>query len=261
MFRVYTKLDLDRGAAFVARPSDAFRRTSRISDFNFVPEPGMLYVTARAISSRVNANLDGWPSEELKKAHRTFVGRPVFVDHHNWDERRSRGVILDSRVIDDKLASGQTDTWIELLVEVDARAFPKLAEAILSGDIDSVSMGADVEFTICSACGNKARDVSEYCHHIPHMKGRRVFVDDKVAGVKKAVLVYEDCYGVGFFEISFVFDPADESALITDRFLTPVKAASRRTIRHLRRRGEGVEEFQRRAGIHQQGGREGRPLA
>lgn len=250
MIRIYTSLELDRRSAFIARPADAFSKSSRLHDFAFTPEPGMLYVTARAISSRVNANYDGWPSSELEKAYRTFIGTPVFVDHRNWDERRSRGAIIDARLLRDRLASGHEDTWVELLIEVDARAFPKLAEAIMRGDVDAVSMGADVEFTVCSACGNKARDVSEYCRHIPAMKGRKVLIDDKTSGRKQSVMVYEDCYGVHFFEISFVFDPADESALITDTFLAPARAASRRTIRHLRARGEPVERYRRRvAGI------------
>jgi hypothetical protein len=66
--------------------------TAALRDFDFIPEPGMLYVTARAISSRVNANYDGWPAEELRKGYRTFIGRPVFVDHNNHNPENSRGV-------------------------------------------------------------------------------------------------------------------------------------------------------------------------
>lgn len=232
--RKTTRLQLATETAWTA----GMARTSKISDFDFTPEPGMLYVTTRAISSRVNANYDGWPAEELRKAYRTFVGRGVFVDHNNWDTDRSRGVILDSRLYEDRLASGHDDTWIELLIEVDSQAFPKLARAILSGDIDAVSMGADVEYTVCSVCSNKAHDVREYCAHIPAMKGRTV---QSESGER---LVFEDCYGVNFFEISFVFDPADESALISDVML--FEGSSERTASHVRRRGERVDQYRAR---------------
>jgi hypothetical protein len=67
-----------------------------------------LYVRCRAISSRVNKNNDGWPSEELASAYKTFIGRPVFVDHNNDDPKRTRGVIVDSKLHvdeDEKLSS------------------------------------------------------------------------------------------------------------------------------------------------------------
>jgi hypothetical protein len=225
LIRKFTKLHLARDSAFVAphRPlGGPFRRKSQVKDFVFTPKPGFLYVTARAISSRVNANYDGWPAAEIKKSYRTFIKRPVFVDHNNFDHRRTRGVIRDAKIHESVLANGAEDVWVELLIEVDAKTFKGLAKKILSGEIDAVSMGADVEYTICSVCGNKAHDVAQYCAHIPALKGRKVETWDKVAGVKRAVLCYEDCFGVNFFEISFVFDPADESADVLDHYIAPL---------------------------------------
>lgn len=201
-------------------------KTAKISDFDFTPQPGMLYVTTRAISSRVNSNWDGWPPDELRKAYKSFIGRPVYVDHNNWDLRRARGVVLDAKLHENKLASGHDDVWIELLIEVDAKAFPKLAQAILNGDIDAVSMGCDVGYTICNVCGNKAHDVLQYCEHIPHQKGKLVPVRDAKTGSVIKKLCYEICYDVSFFEISFVFNPADESALISDKVLIPHSTAT-----------------------------------
>jgi uncharacterized Zn finger protein (UPF0148 family) len=189
-------------------------------------QDGYLYVRARAISSRVNKNNDGWPSEELIRAYRTFVGRPVFVDHNNSDPQRTRGVIVDSRlhVEDDEAKESALDpyyasapdnhkppTWIEILIEVDAETFPKLAKAVKKGDIDSVSMGANIDKSVCSVCHNEATIPSDYCSHVKQ-KGLtfEITADNGEKIQKKA---YEDCYGVNFFEISFVFDPADETAL------------------------------------------------
>jgi hypothetical protein len=225
----------------------------KIADFeNYRTSDGYLYARIRAISSRVNKNSDGWPSIELagskeifdrhhsgsgftveaaegdhEKGFSTFVGKPIFVDHHNSDPKKARGVIVDAKlnVLDHRTAAADDDYWggsdvdsehmpateVELLLEVDADSFPKLAQSIVSGDLDGFSMGCDVEYSKCSHCGHKASSPDEYCSHIV-MKGAHH--DMKTAdGKRTSKKSYENCYGVHFFEISAVFDPADETAL------------------------------------------------
>jgi hypothetical protein len=226
-----------------------------LSDFhNYRTEDGYLYVRLRAISSRTNKNHDGWPTVELaggKEAwdkyasqhtaaegftveaskdseygFSTFLGKPHFVDHHNSDPKRARGVVVDSKfhVLPQKTAATD-DYWgsedvdpehfppseVELLVEVDAQEFPKYAKAIVDGDIDGFSMGCDVDYSKCSHCGHQASSPDEYCSHIV-MKGAEHTIE---SGRKqgKTGRSYENCYGIKFFEISGVFDPADETAL------------------------------------------------
>jgi hypothetical protein len=184
-------------------------------DFNFKEEPGYVYTIARAISSRVNANYDGWPVDEIRQSYKTFVGRPIYVEHNNSDPTRARGVILDAIYRESKLASGITDGSVYCLMEVDARTFPKLADAIMNNRINAVSMGADVDGTTCSACGKYASKPSEYCIHIPALKGRKVAVYKH--GKRVESLVWENCKRPNFFELSFVLDPADESAWLLAR--------------------------------------------
>jgi len=190
-----------------------------LNDFDYKERPGYLYAVSRAISSRVNANYDGWPVHELKKAYKTFVGRPVFVEHNNEDPKRARGVVLDSIYRETKLASGHTDASVYCLMEIDAHTFPKLGSAIMTGVIPGVSMGADVGFTVCSACGNKAKTERDYCDHLPNMKGIRL--DIYKNGTRKEALVWENCHKPNFFELSCVFDPADESDWFLDKKLVP----------------------------------------
>lgn len=199
-----------KGQTKVAGLEKQAERDKLARDFNlasFTPEPGMIYTRVRAISARVNRNFDGFESSELKRAYRSFEGRPVFVNHENADPTRTRGIVVASAYREDG-----DDRYIELLIEVDARAFPKLAQEIADGNIDSVSMGCEVESTICSYCGNEADDLGEFCEHILNHKGQTLsrLADN---GIVEDVLVYEICRGVNFFEISFVFDPADETAL------------------------------------------------
>lgn len=158
----------------------------------------------------------------------TFMGKPNFIDHNNSDPARARGVVVDAKLkvlpIEHVAASGD-DYWtgasldpehappteIELLLEIDAKQFPKYAEAVRNGDLDGFSMGCDVERSKCSHCGHEATNPDEYCSHIL-MKGAHH--DYKTADGKRiSRKSYENCYGINFFEISGVFEPADETAL------------------------------------------------
>ncbi len=191
-------------------------------------EDGYLYVRCRAISSRVNKNNDGWPSSELSSAYKTFESRPIFIDHNNDDPKRTRGVIVASDVhVEDEKTSALDPyyssapeehlppTWIELLLEVDAKTFPKLAENLKNGDISSVSMGANIDSSVCSVCAHEASTPSEYCDHIKKKGITFEITADNGEKIKKKA--YEDCYGISFFEISFVFDPADPTADILEK--------------------------------------------
>ena len=61
--RKFTTLELNMEDSFQP-DSEHLEKIAKIADFEFTPEPGFLYVTSRAISSRVNANHNGWPPSE-----------------------------------------------------------------------------------------------------------------------------------------------------------------------------------------------------
>lgn len=230
----------------------------KFADYSdFRTSDGYLYARIRAISSRVNKNHDGWPSVELAGSEdvfnkhlareggftveasdghdygfATFVGKPIFVDHNNSNPERARGVIVDAKLhVDDFRTAAELDpyyasapenhtppTWVELLLEVDAKTFPKLAKAIIEGGkdskkgIDGFSMGCDVEKSVCAICKNAATTPDEYCKHVK-LKGAEFDWVNPKTGRKESKKSYEDCHGIKFFEISAVFDPADETAL------------------------------------------------
>ena len=210
-----------------AIPGDSFNKFAAMSTQE--TEDGYLYVRCRAISSRVNKNNDGWPSAELAKSYKSFIGRPIFVDHNNDNPERARGVIVDSRLhVEDEEKTASFDpyyasapdnhrppTWIELLLEVDAKTFPKLAQAVRKGQVDAVSMGANIETSVCSVCEHTAKTPIEYCSHVSS-KGAE-FEVTSANGEKMMKKAYEDCHDITFFEISFVFDPADPTALISEK--------------------------------------------
>lgn len=192
--------------------SGRFRRRLAADGFTvdegFRLKPGYLYTVVRAISARVNQNWDGWPSDELRKSYRTFIGKPVFVNHENHDPTKARGVVVAARY-----AENGMDKYIEVVQEIDANRFPKLAHEIRTGGLDSVSMGAEAGFTICSYCRNKATEVEDMCDHVLNHKGKTLTRFDKRTGSKEDVLVFESCHKISFFELSYVFEPADETAV------------------------------------------------
>lgn len=198
--------------AKVAHRGDTLLRTAHRATFNYEPREGFLYVRSRAISSRTNDNFDTWPADELRQAWATFIGKPVFVNHHNKDHRRARGVIIDAVLHEDTSPDGTPDTWVEVLMEVDAVRFPKLARAILAGDIERTSMGADVGETECSYCGNVATTPDTYCVHVSRHKGQRL-LRKNADGTQEDVLVHEICKRISFFENSLLVEPpADPTA-------------------------------------------------
>jgi hypothetical protein len=205
------------------------RKAAHRVDFDYDPRPGYLYVRSRMISSRCNDNHDEFPAEEIRAGWRTFIGKPVFVNHHNDDHKRARGVIIDAAVHEDRNPDGSPDLWVEGLMEVDAVRFPKLAEAIIKKRIDRTSMGCDVKFSVCSACGNKATNPAEYCQHIPAMKGRYLY-KHTASGKREGTLIREICHGLSFFENSLlVEEPADPTAVFTGVDDRGMKTAVRKT--------------------------------
>ncbi len=190
-------------------------------DEGFRLKPGYLYTVVRAISARVNQNYDGWPSDELKKSYKTFIGKPCFVNHENHDPTKARGVVVAARYVE----SGM-DKYIEVVQEIDAGRFPKLAHEIKTGGLDSVSMGAEAGFTICSYCHNKATDLHDMCDHVQNHKGKTLTRFDKKTGKKEDVLVFESCHKISFFELSYVFEPADETAVASKVVVAGLKKSA-----------------------------------
>lgn len=225
--QIMTKALVPQGAS----PRE-LRRFAHRHHFDYEVRPGYLYVRSRAISSRCNDNFDEFPAEELEKSYATFIGKPVFVNHSNEDHRRARGVIIDAVLHKDSNRDGTKDWWVEVLHEVDALRFPKLAQEILNGNIGRTSMGTDVAYSLCSACGNKATTPAEYCAHIPASKGMTLY-KRTASGQKVGEIIRETCFGLKFFENSLLVEPpADPTAHflgVDDRGLNMTAAASGET--------------------------------
>jgi hypothetical protein len=201
----------------------------------FIPLPGKLLLSTRAISNRCNDNGDFFSRIELlgsfegaephneRYGYRTFIGKPVFVDHKNTIFDDPRGRIVASLIFHDehKKEGGivylpntiveEDDTWVKNYFEVDADRYPMTAAAIKLGMIKSTSMGTDIEYSECSVCDNRARYITDYCEHVRAHKTKKSFMREKDPLEER--LAYEINYGLKFFEDSLLtVPPADPTA-------------------------------------------------
>lgn len=106
-----------------------------------------------------NNNSDIFPSSELIKAHKEWVGKPLCLDHKSTSVDMIRGVIVDTYY-----------DWkkhrVIALCALDKVTYPDLARKVTSKYAACVSMGTAVGRAICFDCGNVARVEAEFCEHM-----------------------------------------------------------------------------------------------
>lgn len=171
----------------------------RYSDYFITPDT----------SKYVNNNHDSWERKLLLSCFRTFIGGENYVEHVQIPEL-SKGKIIDAaaRDIGDSI-------YVDILVATDKK-HASLIKAITSGQLSTLSMGAQVAFTICTKCGNVAEDEIQLCPHIRYLKGR-TFRD--ASGVERKIAelcghLSAEPGSVKFIEASWVANPAFPGAVL-----------------------------------------------
>ncbi|HVI41797.1 MAG TPA: hypothetical protein VM577_14185 [Anaerovoracaceae bacterium] len=109
-----------------------------------------------ALKPYKNSNNDIFPEEELIKAHKKWIGRPLCLDHKSSSVDMIRGVIVDTYY-------DRPNKRVVALCALDKLNYPDLARKVETGYAASVSMGTAVGKAICSDCGNVARVESDFC--------------------------------------------------------------------------------------------------
>jgi hypothetical protein len=161
-----------------------------------------------------NRNGDGFKEATCKRDHDTFVKHARWYrNHKNKNPDKSFGLIKASNYNPDMKR-------IELLVALNStkeaakRNGGLLAdeemEKLANGDDIAVSMACRVPFDVCSGCGNKARNRSEYCTGALCKHGG---LASKIGTVlESGHILHADNPDPTFFDISKVFRPADRIA-------------------------------------------------
>jgi hypothetical protein len=137
-----------------------------------------------------NSNGDIFPEEELVKAHKKWVHKPLCIDHKSSSVDHVRGFIVDT-YYDRNLKR------VIALCALDKAGYPQLARNVSTGVSNCVSMGTAVGRAICSDCGKVARTEQDFCSHMKN----------------------KSCYGeinidLNPIELSIVMNGADQRATI-----------------------------------------------
>ena len=175
--------------------------------------PNALFFRSKAIKAdEINQNSDLFPYEELKKAYKTFEGVPFFTNHDNQHVEHAKGKNIFAEWNEDEKS-------VYVISFVDRDAYPHLCRSIEEGYVTGVSMGAAVEYSVCSICGNHAERSEDFCSHITERKGRKFSGTVRNVNTGEMVShqnadVYETNYGLKFIELSAVVDPACPSCHI-----------------------------------------------
>lgn len=114
-----------------------------------------------------NNNRDIFPEPELKVAYKSWVGRPLCLDHQSQSVDKIRGVIVDT-VYDDKRKR------VIALCALDAKNYTDLADKVKTGVANNVSMGTAVGRAVCTekGCHRVARTERDFC---PHMRAKSCY--------------------------------------------------------------------------------------
>jgi hypothetical protein len=197
--------------------SKAYNISDNVNDY--------IFPVARAVTANIpNGNGDRFTHQELTRfaadqkcqVYETFKNVPFHVEHVAQDPKAARGFLPDVHYV----ASNPKDMYVLAVVAVDTKKDSMLAKGILSGQLNKFSMGCTCEAVRCSysKCAKPvAYSDHELCSHLRH------HMMSKIDGE----LIYEDCMGVVFEELSNVGIPADASALTQN--ILQIKANRRHT--------------------------------
>lgn len=165
------------------------------------------YVTENT-EKYINNNRDCFERNLLLASYRTFIGAQNYSEHVQIPEL-SKGRVIDAaaRDIGDSI-------YIDILVATE-RKHVELVQDISTGVMSTLSMGAQISFSICTFCGNVAYDEVQLCPHVKYAKGTK-FVDAKgqqrvIAELCGHMSVPES---VKFIEASWVGTPAFTGAVV-----------------------------------------------
>lgn len=167
------------------------------------------YRVSKETDKYINNNLDSWSRGVIKKSYQTFIGAHNFVEHIQVEEL-SKGKIIDAVLRD----IGES-LYVDILVATDKK-HKELVEQIVSGEMNSMSMGCSVDFTICTKCGHVAADETEMCPHVKYEKGNSFFDEQGNKHRVAELCGHEDngeTGGVTFIEASWVATPAFPGAV------------------------------------------------
>lgn len=165
-----------------------------------------------------NGNFDFFPRKEIESAMHTWIGKGLYLDHNASSVLYSVGKIIDVYPTVDP----ENGEWsVSCLCKMDRKLHPELARKVLTGELNTVSMGCSCDESKCSVCGKVLHsDADEKCAHLEGFglgKKYQAEVDLPEYGIKKGEVVpaFSINSGLSFNELSLVGVPAWPRAFVT----------------------------------------------
>jgi len=124
-------------------------------------------------------------SSELKKSYLTFLGKPIFVNHHQRGSQEGPGPgdrVALRRGRCRQVHRRHPGDRRHAVPEIGSRTHPRRHGLRLDG--------CGGRITICSVCDNRATDVFDMCGHIKFHKGEHM----RNQKTGERTLVYEKCH-------------------------------------------------------------------
>lgn len=133
----------------------------------------------------------------LTQYHSTFLKyAKVYKDHCNKDPKLSSGEIV-AEAYNPEMRRG------ELIIKVANDKWAPELDKLARGEDLAFSMSCRVPYDICTLCGHKAANRSEYCDHLKNSMGQVKASGHQVGAINDRPM---------FFDFSGVFRPADRIA-------------------------------------------------
>lgn len=171
-----------------------------------------------------NRNGISFPRAELLKfrgppvgriTYKAWAGQPVHYNHKADDDTKAYGVILDTMIREDKYGI----LHVYGLLAIDCTKYVDVAEKVRTGQINTYSMGALIDYFLCSVCNapltfdpkNPKNSGWGTCSHIEHIEK----INWKVVpvGGGRYTVAHLKGYGISPVETSIVPIPAWSTAL------------------------------------------------
>lgn len=191
---------------WLPQAAEHYQISADLNDYVLVPVPSV-------ISDIPNTNGDSMSRSELLRflpdlgqmSFETWKRKPTHAEHDNQDITKAKGVIFDVYVRPLKNFQGKHLKVVKLC-GFDRTKDPELVRDIISGEVNSYSMGMRYAYYECSICGNRhGPSIGKPCVHINPKKA--------TWRTPSGELAYRKCSGIRGFECSVVRNPAYCSAL------------------------------------------------
>ena len=161
----------------------------------------------------INDNGNAWTNEVLLESYSSFILAENYLEHCQIPEL-SKGKILDAVAwVYETQVNGYPEpvptVFIDILVATSKKKHPKLCKNIMSGAINTMSMGCNITHFQCSRCGKIfEEDTDEPCTHIKNQLARPYTSDGKKRKVAELCGRPGDPGSCVFQECSWVLKPA-----------------------------------------------------